>query len=78
MTMGWTFSHLWEFDIDGRCYGDPSFRELDDEPPIYKAKVLRLGVVISRGADRFWSTRARGSASRRTATRSFATCSTKC
>ena len=37
MTMGWTFSHLWEFDLDGRCYGDPSFREFDDEPPIYKA-----------------------------------------
>ena len=49
MTMGWTFSHLWEFDIDGRCYGDPSFREFDDEPPICKAKGLRLGVVISRG-----------------------------
>ena len=40
MTMGWTFSHLWEFDIDGRCYGDPSFREFDDEPPVYKAKGL--------------------------------------
>ena len=53
MTMGWTFSHLWEFDIDGRCYGDPSFREFDDEPPIYKAKGLRLGVVISRGVNRF-------------------------
>ena len=53
MTMGWTFSHLWEYDIDGRCYGDPSFREFDDEPPIYKAKGLRLGVVISRGVDRF-------------------------
>ena len=53
MTMGWTFSHLWEFDIDGRCYGDPSFREFDDEPPIYKAKGLRLGVVIARGVDRF-------------------------
>ena len=53
MTMGWTFLHLWEFDIDGRCYGDPSFREFDDEPPIYKAKGLRLGAVISRGVDRF-------------------------
>jgi hypothetical protein len=53
MTMGWTFSHLWEFDIDGRCYGDPSFREFDDEPPIYKANGLRLGVVIARSVDRF-------------------------
>ena len=40
MTMGWTFSHLWEFDIDGRRYGDPSFREFGDEPPVYKAKGL--------------------------------------
>ena len=53
MTMGWTFSHLWEFDIDGRCYGDPSFREFDDEPAIYKAKGLRLGVLIARGVERF-------------------------
>ena len=22
MIIGWTFSHLWEFDIDGRCYSD--------------------------------------------------------
>ena len=27
--------------------------KFDDEPPIYKAKGLRLGVVISRGVDRF-------------------------
>ena len=53
MTMGWTFSHLWEFDIDGCCYGDPSFREFDDEPPIYKAKGLRLGVLIAPGVERF-------------------------
>ena len=53
MTMGWTFSHLWEFDIDGRCYGDPSFREFDDEPPVYKAKGLQLGTVIARGVERF-------------------------
>ena len=53
MTMGWTFSHLWEFDIDGRCYGDPSFREFDDEPPVYKAKGLQLGTVIARGVGWF-------------------------
>ncbi len=53
MTVGWTFSHLWEFEIDGRSYGDPSYRELDDEPVIYKAKGARLGIVIARGADRF-------------------------
>ena len=53
MTMGWTFSHLWEFGIDGRSYGDPSFREFDDEPVIYNAKGLRLNTLIARGVDRF-------------------------
>ena len=53
MTMGWTFSHLWEFEFGDRRYGDPSFREFDDEPVIYKAKGLRLGTAIARGADRF-------------------------
>ena len=53
MAMGWTFSHLWEFEINGRSYGDPSLREFDDEPVIYKAKGLRLGTAITRGADRF-------------------------
>ena len=53
MSMGWTFSHLWEFEIDGRNYVDPSFREFDDEPVTYKAKGLRLGTVIARGAARF-------------------------
>ena len=46
-------THLWEFEIDGRCYGDPSFREFGDEPPVYRAKSLRLGAVIARGVDRF-------------------------
>ncbi len=53
MTMGWTFSHLWEFEVDGRSYGDPSFQVFDDEPVIYKAKGLRLETAIARGADRF-------------------------
>ena len=27
MTMGWTFSHLWKFNLNGsRCYGEPAFR----------------------------------------------------
>ncbi len=53
LAMGWTFSHLWEFEIDGRSYGDPSFREFDDEPVIYRAGRLRLGTAVARGADRF-------------------------
>ena len=50
MTVGWTFSHLWEFEIGDRSNGDPSFRESDDEPVIYKANGLRLGTTIARGA----------------------------
>ncbi len=53
VTMSWSFSHFWEFDLAGRCYGDPSFREFDDEPVIYRAKGFRLGTAIARGADRF-------------------------
>ena len=49
MAMGWTFSHLWEFEVDGRSYGDPSFQVFDDEPVIYKAKGLRLDTAIARG-----------------------------
>ena len=32
----------------GRCYGDPSIREFDDEPPVYGAK--RLGCALSTAA----------------------------
>ncbi len=50
ITMGWTFSHLWEFEINGRSYGDPS---PDDQPVMYRAKSLPLGTVIASGAARF-------------------------
>ncbi|MCY3874776.1 MAG: plasmid pRiA4b ORF-3 family protein [Rhodobacteraceae bacterium] len=53
VTMGWTFSHLWEFEINGRHYGDPSFSGLGDEPEIYDAGNLRLGTVIARGVEQF-------------------------
>ena len=33
----------------GLCYGDPSIRKFDDEPPVYKAKGLRLVTVNSGG-----------------------------
>ena len=53
ISMGWTFSHLWEFEIGDRRYGDRSFVDSDDEPDLYKAKGTRLGTVVARGADRF-------------------------
>ena len=38
MTVGWTFSHLWDFEFDGRSCGDPLFRGLDDEPVLNKRR----------------------------------------
>ena len=52
-SMGWTFSHLWEFEIGDRSYSDPAFREFEVEPVLYSAKGIRLGTVIARGVDRF-------------------------
>ena len=53
IAMGWTFSHLWEFEVAGRRYGDPFFEPFDDEPRLYRASGLRLETAIERGADRF-------------------------
>ena len=53
LAMGWTFSHLWEFEVAGRRYGDPSFEPFDDEPRLYRANGLQLRTAIDRGADRF-------------------------
>ncbi len=52
-SMGWTFSHLWEFEIGDRRYSDPRFREFDGEPAFYSAKGIRLRTVIARDVDRF-------------------------
>ena len=40
--MGWTFSHVWDFDLVGGCYCDRSFWERDDELPVYRTKGLLL------------------------------------
>ncbi len=55
MTMGWTFSHLWQFEVSGRTYSDPIFREFDDGdgPEFYSAKGLRLATVFDRGVKSF-------------------------
>ena len=48
----WTDSHLFEFEIGDRIYGDP---ENDDfgERRVYKAASIRLKTVVDRGIDRF-------------------------
>ena len=53
IAMGWTFSHLYEFDIRGRVYGEPMWEEDDELRRLYKAKSLRLETVIARGVERF-------------------------
>ena len=53
IAMGWTDSHLYEFEIGGRCYGEPLPDEDYEERRLYKARNLRLETVIARGTDRF-------------------------
>ena len=51
--MGWTDSHLHEFEIGGRCYGEPLPDGDYEDRRLYKARSLRLETVIARGVDRF-------------------------
>ena len=53
VVMGWTDSHLYEFEIGERCYGEPMWEEDHEVRWLYKAKNLRLETVIGRGVDRF-------------------------
>ena len=54
VSMGWTFSHLWEFRVADRCYGDTSFMFDDDgATPVYKADVMRLRTAVDRCGNRF-------------------------
>ena len=52
IAMGWTFSHLWEFEVAGQRYGDPYFEPFGDEPRLFKARGLQLRTAIERGVDR--------------------------
>lgn len=51
-TMGWTCSYLGKFDSDDRCYGEPWFKEFDDETPAYRSNSLRLDSAIERRVER--------------------------
>ena len=53
IAMGWTDSHLYEFEIGGRHYGEPLPGEDLEERRLYKARSLRLESVIGRGVGRF-------------------------
>ena len=50
VSMGWNDSHLFEFLIGDKVYGEPY---PDDERRVYKAKSLRLQTLVERGVEQF-------------------------
>jgi hypothetical protein len=50
VAMGWNGSHLFEFQIGDKAYGEPY---PDDERRVYKAKSLRLQTLVERGVEQF-------------------------
>lgn len=51
VAMGWTFSHLHEFDIGGRRYGEPD--GWDTARPVARDSTVKLSTILARGIDRF-------------------------
>ena len=49
---GWTDSHLFEFEIGGRRYGQPEYDRFADEK-LYKAASIRLKTILDRGIGQF-------------------------
>lgn len=52
ITFSWTDSHLFEFEVGGRIYGEPE-NDLFGERRIYKAASARLKTLVDRGIERF-------------------------
>ena len=48
----WTDSHLFEFEVGERIYGDPEYDDFG-ERRIYKAARIRLKSVVDRGIEQF-------------------------
>ncbi|MEW6087250.1 MAG: plasmid pRiA4b ORF-3 family protein [bacterium] len=51
--MGWTNSHLHEFDINGRIYGLPENDEFEDENRITDYSSVKLDSLITRENEQF-------------------------
>jgi len=51
--MRWEYSHLYEFRVGDRVYGDPLPGLESTSRRVYKAKGTRLNQVIDRGIDQF-------------------------
>ena len=53
VTMGWNDSHLFEFQIGSKVYGEPHPDDEMYERRIYRAKGIRLQTLVARGVERF-------------------------
>lgn len=53
VVMRWTDSHLFEFVVGDRVYGEPSPDDEDFERKVYQAKSIRLKQLLERGVERF-------------------------
>ena len=53
VAMGWTDSHLFEFVVGDRVYGEPHPDDAMYERKVYQAKSIRLKQLLDRGVDRF-------------------------
>ena len=53
VAMGWTDSHLFEFIVGDRVYGEPHPDDEMYERKVYQAKGVRLKQLLRRGVERF-------------------------
>ena len=53
VTFGWMNSHLFEFEVGDRVYGDPILDEDLFDQRVYKARSIRLKSLVERGVERF-------------------------
>ena len=51
--IGWTNSHLFEFKVSGRRYGEPALKYEDAGIKAYHAKYMHLNTILERGVKRF-------------------------
>lgn len=52
VTVGWKNSHLFEFVVGDRSYGDP-VEEVDFGPRVFNARYIRLKTLVDRGIREF-------------------------
>ncbi len=54
IAMGWTNSHLHDFQINGQCYGDPELLDDDFESDVFvDSTVLKIDKIVPKSGKRF-------------------------